>query len=251
MAEAEGRAPTGSLPNSEFSMESGRAWGKAVLWLVEPHPLAERYLEKLLRGNPRIRVTAHALAPAREPSAEGKPSILLIDTETLPVSLAACLRTARCAFPAAKALAFGRALPAEEICRLLFLGISGYVPYDRIERELGPAVHAVLNGRPWAPREVLERYVTYASAVSKPKLVGRGALTARETAVVGFLQRRLSNKEIGSALGMSERTVRFHLQNIFDKLGVRDRYSVAEITRPAEPAQRGPGGGGTPVRRGR
>ncbi|PYV32289.1 MAG: hypothetical protein DMG22_13915 [Acidobacteria bacterium] len=37
-------------------------------------------------------------------------------------------------------------------------------------------------------------------------------------------------------MGISERTVRFHLHNVFEKVGVRDRYSVIELTRTAGPA---------------
>jgi DNA-binding NarL/FixJ family response regulator len=173
---------------------------------------------------------------------------LAIDLETLPMPLAACLRTVRCGFPQARVLAFGRTLPVDDICRLLFLGIRGYVPYDRVEQDLGAAVQAVLNGHLWAAPEVLERYVTSSSALSNPRKLRPGAFTDRETAVIGLLQRRLCNKEIGSALGISERTVRFHLQNIFDKLGVRDRGSVAELTKPPRPPQQGPDRGTTPVR---
>jgi DNA-binding NarL/FixJ family response regulator len=55
--------------------------------------------------------------------------------------------------------------------------------------------------------------------------------TPRVELVLGLLERRLGNKEIASALSISERTVRFHLANIFRKLGVHNRYSVAEVTR--------------------
>src|SRR5207247_8768833 len=43
------------------------------------------------------------------------------------------------------------------------------------------------------------------------------------------LECRLGNKEIAKALKISESTVKFHLSNIFRKLGVRDRHSAAEV----------------------
>jgi DNA-binding CsgD family transcriptional regulator len=78
---------------------------------------------------------------------------------------------------------------------------------------------------------VPERYVRLSSAFASREPSKRGALTPREEEIVGLLLRRLSNKEIASALGISERTVRFHLQSIFDKVGVRDRHSVIEVAR--------------------
>jgi DNA-binding NarL/FixJ family response regulator len=54
-------------------------------------------------------------------------------------------------------------------------------------------------------------------------------LTKRERTIVGLLKRRLGNKEIAAALKISEGTVKFHLSNVFRKLGVRDRRSV-ELT---------------------
>lgn len=213
---------------------------KAVVWLVEPHPLADRYVRGLLQRKGALRVVADPGAHTRKADPADSPALLLVDIDTLPLSLATYLRMARYAFPQARILAMGRTLPAEELCRLLFLGISGFVPYDKVEQEITAAVEAVLGGHLWAAPQVLERYVTYSSALSNPKTMGRRAFTSRESAIIGLLQRRLSNKEIGSALGVSERTVRFHLQNIFDKLGVRDRYSVAEITKSTEPAGRAP-----------
>jgi len=49
---------------------------------------------------------------------------------------------------------------------------------------------------------------------------------------VELLRLRLCNKEISARLGISEATVKFHLKNIFNKLGVHDRHLVAEGATP-------------------
>jgi DNA-binding NarL/FixJ family response regulator len=54
------------------------------------------------------------------------------------------------------------------------------------------------------------------------------ALTPRERLVVELLQQRLCNKEISARLNVSEATVKFHLENVFNKLGVHDRHLVAD-----------------------
>ncbi len=54
-------------------------------------------------------------------------------------------------------------------------------------------------------------------------------LTKTECMVIKQLTLRRSNKEIASALFVSERTIRFHVSNILRKLGVDNRYSVIEV----------------------
>jgi DNA-binding NarL/FixJ family response regulator len=107
-----------------------------------------------------------------------------------------------------------------------------------VEEEICSAVHALGRGHMWYPQQVLERHAIFSRALLD-RSHDRGGLSPRESEVIGLLQRRLSNKEIGSALGITERTVRFHLQNVFDKLGLRDRYGVSEWARTAVPAERG------------
>jgi DNA-binding NarL/FixJ family response regulator len=60
---------------------------------------------------------------------------------------------------------------------------------------------------------------------------GAGALTGRELEIARAVARRLSNKEIGTALDISARTVSTHLSNIFVKLGVDSRGALADVVR--------------------
>ena len=110
------------------------------------------------------------------------------------------------------------------------------------------AVNALLAGRLWFPQVSLERFAILSSKLRK--WGSDGVLSPREAEVIGLLQRRLSDKEIGVALGITERTVRFHLHNIFGKLGVHERYSVVEWARAAPRATRKEAalGSGPPVR---
>jgi DNA-binding NarL/FixJ family response regulator len=66
---------------------------------------------------------------------------------------------------------------------------------------------------------------------SARRQLGLDGLTGRELEIVGYVARRLSNKEIGARLTISSRTVSTHLANIFDKVGVRDRTLLGDIAR--------------------
>lgn len=60
---------------------------------------------------------------------------------------------------------------------------------------------------------------------------GLDGLTGRELEIVRLVARRLSNKEIGSRLDISARTVGTHLANVFDKVGIRDRTALGDLAR--------------------
>ncbi len=66
---------------------------------------------------------------------------------------------------------------------------------------------------------------------SRSTLPGAGSLSGRELEIARAVARRLTNKEIGAALGISTRTVSTHLSNIFAKLGVDSRGALADAVR--------------------
>src|SRR5438270_719609 len=65
--------------------------------------------------------------------------------------------------------------------------------------------------------------------VSDCSLPTQNVLTDREGEVLQLLKHHLSNKEIGLKLVVSESTVKFHVANIFSKLGIHDRQSVLDF----------------------
>ena len=213
----------------EAAVDSSKRRQKIAVCLAEGHPLAAHYIGMILECRPALEVVQCGDMFPDEAVLQKRPSLLVIDANELPVPLAVYLRTVRRGFTDGQILVIGKPIPAEEMCRLLFLGVGGFVTYDKVEEQVCAAVDALLGGHVWIPPEVLERYVRLSSRLANQKGGGHGLFTPRESVTLGLLQRRLSNKEIGCILGISERTVRFHLQNIFGKLGVRDRYSVAAL----------------------
>jgi LuxR family transcriptional regulator of csgAB operon len=136
-------------------------------------------------------------------------------------------------FTDAQILVIGKRVSEDELCRILFHGVRGFVTYDQVDEQICSAVDALFRGHTWVSPQVLDRYLILSSGLPSHERYGQGALSPRESEIIGLLQRRLCDKEISSVLGVSEHTVRFHLQNIFNKLGVHDRYSVIEWARTA------------------
>lgn len=199
------------------------------VYLIEPHPIAARYLETFLSRGRELRVESFvSLGPSVDVSLTSTPDVVIVDADELSFQLASYLHTLRIRFPDARILLIGKRSHDDDLCRALFQGVQGFVAYDNLEGELFEALAALMAGRVWAPPQVLDRYVNMSTALQKQWVQGQSRFTPRENEVIGLLKRRLSNKEIGCSLGISERTVRFHLENICAKLGVHDRYSVVD-----------------------
>jgi len=196
--------------------------------ILTNHPIVALYLAQILRSDPRIRSSLQAGLSQQKGALPQHPHVCLVDSTALPLPLAAYLRSIRTALPEAKILVLGTGGSQEELFRLLFLGIDGFIPYREIDSRLISGVRAVWEGRLWVSRVVLERFAKYASHVSEMNTGKHKGFSSRECEIIEMLKRRLANKEIAAALGVKERTIRFHLDNIFSKLGVHDRYSAVE-----------------------
>ncbi|HXE75169.1 MAG TPA: response regulator transcription factor [Candidatus Xenobia bacterium] len=203
---------------------------RIAVGLLARNPLAVDQLRSFLKGDPAIRVFREdEIAGAG--STNRAVSVAVVDRGSLSEPLGRCLCWIRLRFPSARTLVVGRPQPVEELVSLLVLGVHGFVAYDDAATELRTAVRRLSEGRLWFAAEVLERYVAYTRGVERLKQDGGALLTRRERHILELLHRRLANKEIATILRISENTVKFHLSNIYTKLGVRDRYSVSEFAR--------------------
>jgi len=114
--------------------------------------------------------------------------------------------------------------PQDEI-RVLYLGVRGIVPIANLENEITPAVESMISRRLWIPRNTLNEYILQrdGSADPSPKL------TSREQQIIACLMEGFSNKAIGQILGISPRTVKFHVANILQKFRVKNRRGLRGI----------------------
>jgi DNA-binding NarL/FixJ family response regulator len=199
--------------------------------IVEEHPLAAQRLREILQASGRVRTFSLNRAGARDTGPSERASIVIVDRDTLPEPLGERLRSLRLEFPRAKTLLLARTISSEDLCHALLSGVKGFVPYEQVEDRLGMAIRAVWGGHLWVDTEVLEELAERASTLSQTEGQGRVVFTPAEERILGFLPLRLSNKEIASEIGVSERTVKFHLGNVFTKVGVRDRYSLIDMLR--------------------
>jgi two-component system nitrate/nitrite response regulator NarL len=119
-----------------------------------------------------------------------------------------------------------------DVRRALAAGALGYIPKSASSETLLAALQLVLQGNVYVPPLMLNEPLppgTEAKPAHKPEAATR--LTGRQIEVLRLLERGLSNKEIGLALNLSEKTVKVHVTSIFKALNVVNRTQAATAAR--------------------
>ena len=109
----------------------------------------------------------------------------------------------------------------EDIFHALESGARGYLLKDTTKEELVTAVRRIHQG---------ERYLPQAVAARLADRLVRPSLTPRELDVLRLVSRGRTNKEMASAMFISEETVKTHMKALFQKLGVHDRAEAVSVS---------------------
>lgn len=115
----------------------------------------------------------------------------------------------------------------EKVTSALEAGASGYVLKDAEADEVAQAIRAAHAGEVHLDPAVARLLAQRMRSKSRPEDELAEPLTDREKEVLGLLGKGLSNKEIGSALFITERTARTYVSNILGKLGLASRTQAA------------------------
>ena len=130
--------------------------------------------------------------------------------------------------PDLKIIVTGAGMDEESILKAIAAGAKGYVDEAATPAEFVQAIRVVHQGSVWAPRRVLSMFIERVS--SSPGRIfpaGRVTFTDREKEVLEMLVAGRSNKEIGAALGIEERTVKAHVAKLMRKVGVQNRIALS------------------------
>ncbi len=193
---------------------------KVRIMIVEDHGIVRQGFVALLRTVADFEVVAEAPDGAQAVAlyARHQPDITLMDLRLPVLGGVEATTKIRQAYPEARIIVLTTFDGDEDIYRALQAGARGYLLKGMDANELVDAIRTVHRGKSRIPPAVAERLAE--------RLAGP-ALTERETGVLRLIVAGKSNKEIGTALFISEATVKTHINNLLSKLGVTDRTQAA------------------------
>jgi two-component system, NarL family, nitrate/nitrite response regulator NarL len=204
------------------------------LVIADDHPIFRDGLRRLLEAEPDLRVIGEARdgAEAVKLARQLKPDIMLLDL-AMPKhpGLEALRDLSNGEGNSVRVILLTAAAEKKEIVEALQLGARGVVLKDSATQLLLKAIHTVMSGEYWVGRESVSNLVQYLRNLvqssgdeARQKKFG---LTPRELEIVSAVVAGFANKEIAEYFKISEDTVKHHLSNIFDKLGVSTRLELA------------------------
>jgi DNA-binding NarL/FixJ family response regulator len=185
--------------------------------LADDHPLIREGIDVILRDEEALTLVGVATDgyETRRLAVKLQPDVLLLDLKMPGPSPLETVAAVSQNCPDTRLLvlsAHENVVPARTLLRE---GISGYVLKDEANETLVHAIQAVARGGTWFSQAVARQLARRAQ--TEPDF------TDRERDVLRLLARGWRNKRIAGELDITERTVRFHLNNIYRKIGVESR----------------------------
>ena len=186
---------------------------------------------RLLGADGRVAVVGSACDAAdRARLRQLDPDVVLVDASTVngPLAVAAIVEAA----PAAKVIAFAVRDSEAEIIALAEAGVIGFVGREQSIGDVVESVDVVARGEAFCSPAIAAALVhRVAAAASDRSPTASARLTARELEIVELIDAGLTNREIAHRLCIELATVKNHVHNILEKLGVTDRAEAAARVR--------------------
>ena len=213
-------------------MDNRKPPGVRIL-IADDHPIFRDGLKRLLESEGGFKVVGEACdgLEAVKMVRQLKPEIMLLDLAMPGRSGLEALRDMITDTTSVRVILLTAAAEKEQIVEALQLGARGVVLKDSATQLLLKSIHTVMSGEYWVGRESVSNLVQYLRMLvqssgeeARQKKFG---LTPRELEIVSAVVAGYANKEIAEYFKISEDTVKHHLSNIFDKLGVSTRLELA------------------------
>jgi len=194
-----------------------------TVMLVDDHPLVRAGLATLIRTTEDLHIVGEADGGEQAVTMAGdlKPDVVLMDLSMPGMDGVEATRRILDKQPEIHVVVLTSFADQQRVAQALAAGAVGYLLKDCDALEVLAAIRSAAQGH--AP---LDPRVARALLPSTAPRVG-DTLSVRELEVLRLMAKGLANKQIGRALGISERTVKVHVGHVFRRIGVTDRTSAA------------------------
>lgn len=202
--------------------------------IADDHPVFRQGLVSVFRNEPEFTIVGEATdgRQALELTKKLNPDILLLDLVMPHLTGLETLRELAGSATPVRTIVLTASIEKEQIAQALQLGARGILLKDAATEILLAGIRTVMNGQFWVGQnkvtdlvEILRTYMPASAEPEGPKQTF--GLTARELDVVSAIVSGFTNREIAGKFSISEQTVKHHLRNIFDKVGVSNRLELA------------------------
>jgi DNA-binding NarL/FixJ family response regulator len=196
----------------------------ARVLLVDDQTLFRMGLARLLAEDGRVEIIGEAAdgAEAVIQAAKLKPDVVLMDLKMPNLDGIEATRQIIEANPDVRVLILTTFETDNHVIQALKAGAAGYVLKDSMAEAIASSILAVVAGERVMASAVANRVLEMLSGTSTPKEFYDG-LTVREVEILRLLATGMANKQIAYKLKISEKTVRNHVSNMYEKLGIYDR----------------------------
>ncbi|MGB9840178.1 response regulator [Thermovenabulum sp.] len=198
---------------------------KIKVIIADDHALVREGIAKILSLEADIEILGEASdgKEAVELAKKLKPDVVLMDINMPNVNGIVATREIKKENPGVKIIALTIHEQVDYLLELIRYGVSGYLLKDVTPDELIKTIRQVFSGKGVIPPSMMPKVFEEINKLSQKDEKITFNLTSREIEILQELAKGLSNKEIADKLFISEKTVKNHLTNIFQKMGVNDR----------------------------
>ncbi len=195
---------------------------KTKILIADDHAVLREGMRQLMEQERDMEVVGEANdgEEAVAMASELKPDVILMDIVMPKLTGVEATKQIKKVSPATCILILTAYSDIRYIVGLLEAGASGYLLKSARSVEIVGAIRAVRSGESvldaQATRKLLERVVSLSAEPAGEKI--KGQLSPRETEILRLAARGMSNRDIAESLGLSMRTVKAHLSNIFNKM---------------------------------
>ncbi len=200
------------------------------IYLIDDHTVLRQAVRVMLEGEAGLTVVGEAgdAETGVTEIAKLRPNVAIVDLKLPGTPGLAAIPRVIAASPKTGVIAFTMYANPAYVYEAMHAGASAYVLKSASKEELLQAVRAVHAGSGFLQAEVTKPLL-HRLALEAKHGAGKSAPTARELQVLELVGEGKSNKEIASALEISDETVKTHLRHLYEKLGVSDRAQAVAI----------------------